>query len=87
LEGRAVGRDVEEAFGEAHGDAAARDVDGVDPGEDEGDEDRFCTGRLVGELYGEEGRGVFEAGAAVGGGGEFYVGDGARGGGGGGSVV
>jgi hypothetical protein len=42
---------------------------------------------MVGELDGEEGGGVFEAGAAVGGGGEFYVGDRARGGVGVGGVV
>jgi hypothetical protein len=74
-------------MGEVHGDAAGGDVDGVDPGEDEGDEDGFGTGRLVGEFDGEEGGGVFEAGASVGAGGEFQVGDDAGGGVGGGGVV
>jgi hypothetical protein len=65
-----------QTFGEVHGDAAVGEVDGVDPGLDEGDQDRFGVGGL---FYGQEGGGVFEAGAAVGGGGEFYVDDGADG--------
>ena len=59
-----------------HGDAAIGNVDGVDPGQDEGDEDGFGAGGL---FYGQERGGVFQAGAAIGCGGEFYVGDGADG--------
>ena len=84
------GRCVEEAFGEVHGDAAGGDVDRVDPGEDEGDEDGFGAGGVgceFGEFDSQERGGVFEARAAVGGGGEFYVDDGAGGGVGGGCVV
>ena len=67
---------VLQAFGEVHGDAAVGYVDRVNPGQDERDEDGFGAGGL---LYGEERGCVFKAGAAVGGGGEFYVGDGADG--------
>jgi hypothetical protein len=70
---------VQEAVGEVHGDAAGGDVDGVDPFEDEGDEDGLGGWSGGGEFYGEEGSGVLEAGAAVGGGGELYVDDGADG--------
>jgi len=66
---------VEEAVGEVHGDAAGGDVDGVDPGQDEGDKDGLGGGSACGEFDGEEGGGVLEAGAAVGGGGEFDVDD------------
>ncbi len=85
--GAGIFRRSEEAVGEAHDHATVGDVDGVDPGKDEGDEDGFRTGRLVGELDGEEGGGVLEAGAAVGGSGEFYVDDGAGGGSGGCGIV
>jgi hypothetical protein len=67
-----------------HGDAAGGDVDGVDPGQDERDEDGFGAGSL---LDGEEGGSVFETGAAVGAGSEFDVGYDAGGGVGRGRVV
>jgi hypothetical protein len=70
-----------------HGDAAGGDVDGVDPGQDQGDEDGFCAGGVGGEFKGEQRGGIFQAGAAVGGGGEFYVDDRAGGSVGGGGVV
>jgi hypothetical protein len=80
-----------------HDDAAGGDVDGVEPGLDEGNQGRFdffgafdsggkggVVGGFVfavvggGELDAEEGSGVFEAGAAVGSGGELDVDDSAE---------
>jgi hypothetical protein len=37
---------AQKAFGEVHGDTAVGDVDGVDPGQDERDEDGFGAGGL-----------------------------------------
>ena len=66
-----------------HGDAARGDVDGFEPREHEGNEDGlggFGGGRCgEGELDGEEGRGVFQPGSAIGAGGKFDIDDGADG--------